>query len=55
MERMFQAILEISLFAIPVILVLALFANLLGKRYGAKWRYLIWLVVAVLWSFAPWA
>lgn len=47
MERMFQAILEISLFAIPVILVLALFANLLGKRYGAKWRYLIWLVVAV--------
>ena len=47
MERMFQAILEISLFAIPVILVLALCANLLGKRYGAKWRYLIWLVVAV--------
>lgn len=55
MERMFQAILEISLFAIPVILVLALCANLLGKRYGTKWRYLIWLVVAVLWSFAPWA
>ena len=47
MERMLQAILEISLFAIPVILVLALCANLLGKRYGAKWRYLIWLVVAV--------
>lgn len=47
MERMFQAILEISLFAIPVILVLALCANLLGKRYGAKWRYLIWLVLAV--------
>ena len=47
MERMFQAILEISLFAIPVILVLALCANLLGKRYSAKWRYLIWLVVAV--------
>ena len=47
MERMFQAILEISLFAIPVIFVLALCANLLGKRYGAKWRYLIWLVVAV--------
>lgn len=47
MERMFQAILEMSLFAIPVILILALCANLLGKRYGAKWRYLIWLVVAV--------
>lgn len=47
MERMFQAILEISLFAIPVIFVLALCANLLGKRYGAKWRYLIWLVLAV--------
>ena len=47
MERMFQAILEISLFAIPVILVLALCANLLGKRYGARWRYLVWLVVAI--------
>ena len=55
MERMFQAILEISLIVFPRIPVLALCANLLGKRYGAKWRYLIWLVVAVLWSFAPWA
>lgn len=47
MEKLFQAVWEMSLFAIPVILILAFCSNLLGKRYGAKWRYLVWLVVAV--------
>lgn len=47
MSVIFQSVWEMSLFAIPVILVLALCSNLLGKRYGAKWRYLIWLVLAV--------
>lgn len=47
MNGIFQAIWEMSLFAIPVILVLAVCSNLLGKRYGAKWRYLVWLVVAI--------
>ncbi|MGN1231789.1 MAG: hypothetical protein ACI4TP_07800, partial [Anaerotignum sp.] len=47
MEGVFQSVWEMSLFAIPVILILALCSNLLGKRYGAKWRYLVWLVVAV--------
>ena len=36
-----------SLFAVPVILILAICSNLLGKRYGARWRYLVWLVVAI--------
>ncbi len=44
---MFQTLLETSLFVIPVILLLAGCSNLLGKRYGVKWRYLLWLVVAV--------
>lgn len=47
MERIFQTIWEMSLFAVPVILILAICSNLLGKRYGARWRYLVWLVVAV--------
>ena len=47
MEKIFQTIWEMSLFAVPVILILAICSNLLGKRYGARWRYLVWLVVAV--------
>ena len=47
MDAIFQNVWEMSLFAIPVILVFALLSNKLGKRYGAKWRYLLWLVIAV--------
>lgn len=47
MEGIFRNILEISLFAIPVILLCALFSKRLGRRYGAGWRYLLWLVLAV--------
>ena len=47
MDGIFRSIWEASLFAIPVILLLAICSNRLGKRYGAKWRYLLWLVVAV--------
>ena len=39
MEKIFQTIWEMSLFAVPVILILAICSNLLGKRYGARWRY----------------
>ena len=47
MDAIFQNVWEMSLFSIPVILVFALLSNKLGKRYGAKWRYLLWLVIAV--------
>ena len=47
MDAIFQNVWEMSLFAIPVILVFALLSNKLGKRYGAKWRYLLWLVIVV--------
>ncbi|WP_458407742.1 M56 family metallopeptidase [Anaerotignum sp.] len=47
MDAIFQNVWEMSLFVIPVILVLALLSNKLGKRYGAKWRYLLWMVIAV--------
>ncbi|MBQ3568631.1 MAG: hypothetical protein IJA25_06840, partial [Anaerotignum sp.] len=47
MDAIFQNVWEMSLFAVPVILVFALCSNALGKRYGTKWRYLLWLVIAV--------
>lgn len=47
MGTIFRNIWEMSLFAVPVILLLAVCSNFFGKRYGAKWRYLLWLVVAV--------
>ena len=47
MDAIFQNVWEMSLFAIPVILIFALLSNKLGKRYSAKWRYLLWLVIAV--------
>ena len=47
MDAIFQNVWEVSLFAIPVILVFALCSKTLGKRYGAKWRYLLWLVIVV--------
>ena len=47
MDAIFQNVWEMSLFVIPVVLVFALCSNLLGKRYGAKWRYLLWLVMGV--------
>ncbi len=47
MDSIFRSVWEMSLFAIPVIILLAVLSGFLGKRYGAKWRYLLWLVVAV--------
>lgn len=47
MDAIFQNVWEISLFSIPVIVIFTLLSNKLGKRYGAKWCYLLWLVIAV--------
>lgn len=47
MDAIFRNVLEISLFSIAVILPLGLCANRLGRRYGVKWRYLLWVVLAV--------
>lgn len=47
MGALFQKVWEISLASVPAILALGLCANILGRRYGVKWRYLLWMVVAV--------
>ena len=47
MKTIFQTVLELSLFAAVLIPVLELFSRAFGKRYGVKWRYLLWMVLAV--------
>lgn len=47
MDTVFRNLLEVSLFSLAVIVPLGLCSNLLGRRYGMKWRYLLWVVVAV--------
>ncbi len=59
MDTVFRNLLEVSLFSLAVIVPLGLCSNLLGRRYGVKWRYLLWVVVAVCcrYSFpcqSPW-
>ncbi len=47
MDTVFRNLLEVSLFSPAVIVPLGLCSNLLGRRYGVKWRYLLWIIVAV--------
>jgi len=47
MKELFQNILEISLAMTPIILGLLILTPLLGKRYTARLRYVVWIVVAV--------
>ncbi|MEG1254922.1 M56 family metallopeptidase [Clostridium sp.] len=46
-EKIFLAIIEITLTSSIVILPLLLFSSKLKKNYTSKWRYLLWLVIAV--------
>lgn len=46
-ERLLYTVLEVSLSTSCVITALLLTASLLRERYGAKWRYIAWLVIAV--------
>ncbi len=46
MDTVFRNLLEVSLSSLAVIVPLGLCSNLLGRRYGVKWRYLLWVVVA---------
>ncbi len=47
MDAIFESVWEMSLFVIPAILILAACSGFVGERYGAKWRYLLWMVAAV--------
>lgn len=45
--NLFISILEISLFTSPVILIIILLTPVLNKRYFAKWKYYIWMIIAI--------
>jgi bla regulator protein blaR1 len=47
MERLFISVLEISITTSIVILILKLLSSFLNKRYVAKWKYWIWMALAV--------
>lgn len=46
-EQIFTSVLEITLAISPIILILILASKVLSKIYSAKWRYWVWLVIAV--------
>ena len=47
MTNVFLAFLEISASTSLVIAILLLVTSLLNKRYAAKWKYLIWIFLAL--------
>lgn len=46
-NNLFISILEISIFTSPVILIIVLLTPVLNKRYSAKWKYYIWMLIAI--------
>ena len=47
MQNIFLSILEISVSIGVVVIVLILLSPFLNKRYAAKWKYLIWIFLAL--------
>lgn len=45
--NLFLNVIAISLSLSPIIIFLLIFAPFLNKRYAIKWKYLIWVVIAV--------
>lgn len=46
MQKLFEAVLEISLAMTPIIILLLLLTPTLGKRYYARMRYFVWMIMA---------
>ncbi len=44
---LFQNVLEISAFTSVAIIFLGVLSHFLGKRYGVKWRYFVWLMIGL--------
>ena len=44
---LFLNVIAISISTSPVIFLLLIFAPLLNKRYAMKWKYLMWIMIAV--------
>lgn len=46
-KTLFLAVLEISLTATPIVVLFVLWAPHINKRYAAKWKYWIWIILAL--------
>lgn len=47
MEKMFLTLLEISAGCAVVILIISLLSSVINRRFTAKWKYFIWIIIAV--------
>ena len=47
LDKLFMSAIEISLWLSVVIVVLKITSPLIKKTYAAKWRYIIWLILAI--------
>lgn len=47
MEKIFLTLLEISAGCTVVILIISLLSTIINRRFTAKWKYFIWLIIAV--------
>lgn len=47
MEKTFLTVLEISAGCAGVILIISLLSTIINRRFTAKWKYFIWLIIAV--------
>ena len=45
--RLFETVVEITLATSVVIALLLLLSKILEKKFAAKWRYWVWLIIAI--------
>ncbi len=45
--HLFESVLKISAFASVAILFIGILSHFLGKLYGVKWRYFVWLMIGI--------
>lgn len=43
----FQSVIKISVFASMGIIILGILSHFIGKQYGVKWRYFVWLIIGL--------
>ncbi|MCQ4934989.1 MULTISPECIES: M56 family metallopeptidase [Anaerotignum] len=44
---LFQSVIKISVFSSIAIICLGVLSHFIGKQYGVKWRYFVWLIIGL--------
>ncbi len=44
---LFQSVIKISMFSSIAIIALGVLTRFIGKQYGVKWRYFVWLIIGL--------